>query len=99
MTFKCFTQGQIHIVHAQIDGGGGGEEQEVRTSHPGKSQVSVENSNWTQPPPPPSREFGSENIGPVPHTPAKFPGSMHACMHVADKHAHVCTFNFFTYVQ
>ena len=80
VTFKCFTQGQIHIVHAQIDGGGG-EEQEVRTSHPGKSQVSVENSNWTQPPPPHPGNLDRKILGLYPTPRRNFQDPcMHVCM-------------------
>ena len=35
---------------------------------------------------------GTVTVGACTPSPlAKFPGSMHACMHLADKHAHVCT--------
>ena len=61
----------MHIDHAQTRGGGG--EQEVWASHPGKSQVSIENSNWT-----PSEIWNPlENIGPDPIPLEKFPRSMH----------------------
>ena len=94
VTFKGFTQGQndMHIGHGQIQGGGG---EEVRNSHPGKSQVSIENSNWTSP-----WEFGTPwkilGLDPIPSGEISW---IHACRHVADKQARVCTCTCFMYVQ
>ena len=67
----------MHIGHAQIQGAG---EQEVQISYPGKSQVSIEKSNWTSP------EFETPwkilSLDPIPTGESSL---IYACGHVADK--------------